>query len=114
MPIFVGDLVTRLWRDGTDIDTRLLRRRRGSIRAGIGDLKTELDATGELAIYRHERRTDAREDPRAGRHRDALELISAAVDAYERLITEHVDYAGSVIDRNMGRGRRTGVAWPAR
>jgi hypothetical protein len=114
-------------------DTRLLRRRLGTVLAGIDDLKVEWDATVELASYHYDRRVDAGEDPDmadvlgdvettmrralpiphiapSGADADSLlELISAAEDAYERLITEHVDYAERALAKHVA-GRRQGAA----
>lgn len=101
----------------TGWDIRLLHWRLGALLAGVDDLAHEWDATAELVCYHHDRRVAAGVDadpvevladvetairrcvpfPRRTPCIDdvdtMLELITAADDAYQQLIAEHVDYA---------------------
>jgi hypothetical protein len=106
----------------TGWDVRALRRRLGTLVAGIDDLRAEWDATAELTRYHRDRRSAA-----TGQHpehfdvmtdvertlREAkpmphtvtgsddvetlLQLVDAAEDAYGQLVIQHVDYAASVL-----------------
>lgn len=105
----------------TGWDDRLLRRRLGTVLAGVDDLQAEWNATAELVRYHYERRAEAGEEPEPADvladvervMRDALpiphkapatedvdtllQLIEAAEDAYQQLIAEHLDYAETVL-----------------
>lgn len=105
----------------TGWDARLLRRRLGTVLAGVDDLREEWDATGELVRYHYDRRAAAGEPPEPAEvladvertMREArpiphvapatsdietlLQLVDAAEDAYQQLIDEHVEYAERVI-----------------
>lgn len=105
----------------TGWDVRLLRWRLGVLLGGIDDLTSEWDATAEMACYHHDRRVAAGVDPdpaevladvetvirrcvpiprRAPQIQDIdslLELITAADDAYQQLIDQHVDFAERVL-----------------
>ena len=111
----------------TGWDVRLLRRRLGTLLAGVDDLQAEWDATAELVGYHRDRRVEVTgEDPdpsevladveRALRdarpipHRSPnvtdvdslLQLVDAAEDAYAQLIVEHVEHAASVLEADAG------------
>jgi hypothetical protein len=109
----------------TSWDARLLRYRLGVLLAGIDDLRIEWDATEELVLYHHDRRCQQGEpEPsevladveaimrscipiphRAPRVTDVatlLELVSAAEEAYEDLISQHLDYAEEVLGAAYG------------
>jgi hypothetical protein len=118
----------------TGWDVRLLHWRLGALLSGVDDLKTEWDATAEMVCYHHDRRVAAGVDPdpaevladvetamrscvpiphRAPRVRDVdtlLQLITAADDAYQQLIAEHVDYAERVLADHIAGRRREGAA----
>lgn len=105
----------------TGWDVRLLRRRLGMLLAGVDDLRSEWNATAELARYHRDRRVAAGEEPedfdvladvekvmrgavpiphQAPGTDDLdtlLQLIEAAEDAYQQLIAEHLDYAAQVL-----------------
>ena len=105
----------------TGWDVRLLHWRLGTLLSGIDDLTSEWDATAEMVAYHHDRRIAAGVDPdpaevladvetamrscvplphRAPRVQDVeslLQLISAAEDAYQPLIAEHVAYAERIL-----------------
>ncbi len=100
----------------------------------MDDLKTEWDATAEMVCYHHDRRVTAGIDPdpaevladvetamrrcvpiphRAPHIQDMdslLELITAAEDAYQQLIAEHVDYTERVLANHIARRSREGAA----
>ncbi len=106
-------------------DTRLLRWRLGVLLGGVDDLGAEWEATAEMTRYHHDRRVAAGESPeawavlgdvetamrscvplphRAPQTEDVevlLELISAAEDAYQQLIAEHVTYAEAVLGEHV-------------
>ena len=115
----------------TGWDARLLRRRLGTLLAGVDDLRAEWDATAELVRYHRDRRVEVTgEDPdpsevvadveRALRdarpipHRSPnvtdvdslLQLVDAAEDAYAQLIVQHVEHAAGVLEgtRDSGAG----------
>ncbi len=105
----------------TGWDIRLLHWRLGALLAGVDDLTNEWDATAEMVCYQHDRRIAAgvdpdpvevladvetairrcvpipRQTPRIHDVDSMLELITAADDAYQQLIAEHVDYAERVL-----------------
>jgi len=113
----------------TGWDARLLHWRLGALLAGVDDLTTEWDATVEMVCYHHDRRVDAGIEPdpaevlddvetvlrscvpiphRAPHIRDVdtlLELITAAEDAYQQLIAQHVDYAEQALITHIVRAR---------
>jgi len=107
----------------TGWDDRLLRRRLGTLLAGVDDLQAEWDATAELVRYHRDRRAEVTgEDPDPSEVladvertlRDArpiphtapnvadldslLQLVGAAEDAYAQLIVQHVDHAATVLE----------------
>lgn len=112
----------------TGWDPRLLRRRLGTLLAGVDDLKIEWDATAELANYHYDCRAAASEEPDPGdvladveaTMRRAvplphiaphaadpdtlLDLIEAAEDAYEQLISQHIEYAEKALARRCTLG----------
>jgi hypothetical protein len=104
-------------------DARLLRRRLGTLLAGVDDLRVEWDATAELVRYHRDRRAEATgEEPDPSEVlaevervlRDArpiphtapnvadvdslLQLVEAAEDAYAQLIVQHVEHAAAVLE----------------
>ena len=106
----------------------MLRRRLGTMLAGVDDLKAEWDSTGELARYYRDRRAEVTgeyADPsevladveRALRQAQPiphaapyvadvdtlLELVTAAEDAYAQLIVEHVEHAAAVLEGDARR-----------
>ena len=113
----------------TGWDARLLHWRLGALLAGVDDLTTEWDATAEMVCYHHDRRVDAGIEPdpaevladvetalrscvpiphRAPHIQDVdtlLELITAAEDAYQQLIAQHVDYAEQALITHIVRAR---------
>lgn len=112
----------------TGWDTRLLRRRLGTVLAGVDDLTIEWDATAELANYHYDRRAQSGEEPdsadvladveatmrravplphtapRAADPATLLDLIEAAEDAYEQLISRHIDHAEKTLARRCTLG----------
>jgi hypothetical protein len=108
----------------TGWDTRLLRRRLGTLLGGVDDLSAEWDATAELTRYHHDRRVAAGVVPEAWAvladvetvmracvplpHRapqsdditTLLDLIVAADDAYQQLIAEHITHAEHILDEH--------------
>jgi hypothetical protein len=117
----------------TGWDSRLLHWRLGGLLAGVDDLKSEWSSTAELGYYHYDRRVAAGVDPdlaevladvegvirrcvpiphQAPHSNDVavlLELVAAAVDAYERLIAEHVDYAERALTAYIA-GQQAGAA----
>lgn len=114
----------------TGWDVRALRRRLGTLIAGVDDLRAEWDATAELTRYHRDRRAAASgENPEdfdvladvertlreakpiphtaSGSHdvETLLQLVDAAEDAYSQLIVEHVDHAAAVLDADSAAGR---------
>ncbi len=111
----------------TGWDVRLLHWRLGALLAGVDDLTSEWDATAEMVCYHHDRRVDAGIEPdpaevladvesalrscvpiphRAPHIQDVdtlLELITAAEDAYQQLIAQHVDYAEQALTAHIAR-----------
>ena len=105
----------------TGWDDRLLHWRLGGLLAGVDDLGSQWVGTAELVYYHYDRRVAAGVEPdsvevlanvesvlrgcvpiphEAPRTEDIavlLALIAAAVDAYEQLIAEHVDYAERIL-----------------
>ena len=106
----------------TGWDVRALRRRLGTLVAGVDDLQAEWDATAELTRYHRDRRAAASgrdpEDfdvladvertlreaeplPHAASGSDdvetLLQLVVAAADAYSQLIVQHLEHAGTVL-----------------
>lgn len=106
----------------TGWDARLLRYRLGVLLAGVDDLRVEWEATAELVRYHYDRRTQhganepelwevlgdveaimRRCEPlphHAPNVRDVatlLDLVAAAHEAYQQLITEHLDHAERVL-----------------
>jgi hypothetical protein len=106
----------------TGWDWRLLRRRLGSVLAGVDDLRAEWDATAELVSYHYDRRARMVEEPdpaevladveqvmrgaalpiphTAPATRDVdvlLQLIDAAEQAYQQLLAEHLEYAEKIL-----------------
>ncbi len=101
----------------TGWDDRLLHWRLGGLLAGVDDLSSQWVGTADLVHYHYDRRVAAGIEPdsvevladvesvlrgcvpiphQAPRTEDIgvlLELVAAAVDAYEQLIAEHVEYA---------------------
>lgn len=118
----------------TGWDVRLLHWRLGALLAGVDDLKSEWDATAEMVCYHHDRRVAAGVDPdpaevladvetamrscvpiphRVPRVQDVgslLQLITAAEDAYQQLIAEHVIYAERVLADHIAGLRQEGAA----
>lgn len=116
----------------TGWDIRLLHWRLGTLLAGVDDLTHEWDATAEMVCYHHDRRVAAGVDPdpvevltdvetairrcvpiprRTPRIQDVdsmLELVTAADDAYQQLIAEHVDYAERVLAQHTRPTARCG------
>lgn len=112
----------------TGWDTRLLRRRLGTVLAGVDDLNIEWDATAELANYHYDRRAGTGEEPdpadvladvEATMRRAVplphtapnvtdtatlLDLIEAAEDAYEQLIGRHIEHAEKALARRCTLG----------
>lgn len=111
----------------TGWDSRLLHWRLGALLAGVDDLRSEWDSTAELVHYHYDRRIVAGVEPdmaeiladvegvirccvpiphQATRTEDVdvlLELVTAAADAYEQLIAEHVEYAERVLTAYIAR-----------
>jgi hypothetical protein len=104
----------------TGWDARLLRYRLGVLLAGIDDLRVEWDATAELARYHYDRRRQQGEPepwevladveaimrscipiphhaPLVTDVPTLLELVAAAEDSYQQLISEHLDHAEQVL-----------------
>lgn len=115
----------------TGWDVRALRRRLGTIIAGVDDLRDEWDATAELARYHRDRRAAASgKDPEqfdvladvertlreakplphtatASEDVDTLlQLIEAATDAYSQLIVQHVEHAEAVLTADAAETNR--------
>lgn len=114
----------------TGWDARALRRRLGTLIAGVDDLQAEWDATAELTRYHRDRRAAASgEDPEvfdvladvertlreakpmphtaSGSHdvETLLQLMDAAEDAYAQLIVQHVDHAAAVLEADSAADR---------
>lgn len=114
----------------TGWDVRLLRRRLGTLLAGVDDLRAEWDATAELVRYHRDRRatvTGEEPDPsevladveRALREArpiphvapnvadvdSLLQLVDAADEAYAQLIVQHVDHATAVLEADSAAAR---------
>jgi hypothetical protein len=114
----------------TGWDVRVLRRRLGTLIAGVDDLRAEWDATAELTRYHRDRRAAASgEDPEdfdvladvertlreakpmphtATGSQDIetlLQLVDAADDAYAQLIVQHVDHAAAVLEADRAAVR---------
>ncbi len=114
----------------TGWDVRALRRRLGTLVAGVDDLRAEWDATAELARYHRDRRAaatgEAPEDfdvltdvertlreakpmphTASGSHdvETLLQLVDAGEDAYSQLIVEHVDHAAAVLEADSAAVR---------
>lgn len=114
----------------TGWDVRLLRRRLGTLLAGVDDLRAEWDATAELVRYHRDRRAEVTgEEPersevladveRALRearpipHRapkvvdvdSLLQLVDAAEDAYGQLIVRHVEHAAATLEADSAAVR---------
>ena len=119
----------------TGWDTRLLHWRLGTVLGGVDDLSAEWDATAEMTRYHHDRRVAAGEYPEAWAvlgdvetvmrscvplpHRapqtddvdTLLELITAAEDAYQQLVAEHITYAETVLAEHIAcPGHQHGAA----
>jgi len=118
----------------TGWDARLLHWRLGALLAGVDDLRTEWDATVELVRYHYDRRVEAGVEPeqwailsdvetamrscvpiphRAPRVNDIetlLELVTAAEDAYQQLIAEHVEHAERILNDHIAGLRQDGAA----
>ena len=115
----------------TGWDVRALRRRLGTLVAGVDDLRAEWDATAELTRYHRDRRTAASgEDPEdfdvladvertlreakpmphtASGSDDVetlLQLVEAAEDAYSQLIGQHIEHAGAVLAGDAAAANR--------
>lgn len=112
----------------TGWDARLLRRRLATVLAGVDDLTIEWDATAELANYHYDRHAQAGEEPdladvladvEATMRRamplphtaphttdpaTLLNLIEAAEDAYEQLISQHIEHAEKTLARRCTLG----------
>ena len=107
----------------TGWDARLLRRRLGTLLAGVDGLQAEWDATAELVRYHRDRRVEVTgEDPdpsevladverelrnarplpyRSPSVTDIdslLQLVDAAEDAYAQLLVQHVEHAAVVLE----------------
>ena len=117
----------------TGWDVRLLHWRLGTLLSGIDDLTSEWDATAEMVAYHHDRRVAAGVDPdpaevladvetamrscvplphRAPQVQDVdslLQLISAAEDAYQQLIAQHIDYAERILTDHIAQRHREGA-----
>ncbi len=120
----------------TGWDARALRRRLGTVMAGVDDLRAEWEATAELARYHRDRRSAVSgQDPDdlevladvERTLRDAaplphtasgssdvetlLQLIEASEAEYQRLIQAHVDHAEQILrDERRDRTAIGGVA----
>lgn len=115
----------------TGWDVRALRRRLGTLIAGVDDLRAEWDATAELARYHRDRRAaatgqepdhfdvlgdvertlrDAEPLPHTATASEdvatLLELIEAASDAYSQLIAQHIDHAAGVLAADAAETNR--------
>ena len=117
----------------TGWDGRLLHWRLGGLLAGVDDLGSQWVGTEELVYYHYDRRVAAGVEPdladvladlegvlrrcvpiphQAPRTDDVdvlLELVSAAADAYDQLIAEHVEYGEHVLTAYIAR-RHPGAA----
>lgn len=115
----------------TGWDVRALRRRLGTLVAGVDDLRAEWDATVELARYHRDRRAaatgqapedfdvladvertlrDAEPLPHTASGSEdvqtLLQLIDAASDAYSQLIAQHVEHAAAALEADAAAGNR--------